>query len=140
MTRPRRQPGKGALRECDALRECAAAPVECAAGPDRGARGAQVRGRMQQLKEALFAKVAAVLDPAARPAGAAVPGAVAAGRWRAVFDKGARLWSRSRGGGGGAGAGADARAELQRQLEDLHADIQGQIGAEARAACLLLGQ
>ncbi len=92
---------------------------------------AQVRGRMQQLKEALFAKVAAVLDPAARPADAAVPGAVAAGRWRAVFDKGARLWSRSRGGGGG-GAGADARAELQRQLEDLHADIQGQISAEAR--------
>lgn len=91
----------------------------------------QVRGRMHQLKEALFGKVAAVLDPAALPAAdAPVPPAVNSGRWRAVFEKGARFWSRARGGGA---RGAEQRSELQRQLEDLHSDIQGQIGNEVRA-------
>ena len=90
----------------------------------------QVRGRMHQLKEELFGKVAAVLDPAVAPEGAdaPVPPAVNTGRWRAVFEKGARFWSRR----GSAARGADARDEVQRQLEDLHADIQGQISAEVR--------
>ena len=87
----------------------------------------QVRGRMHQLKEELFGKVAAVLDPAVAPEGAdsPVPPAVNTGRWRAVFEKGARFWSRR-----GGARGADGREEVQRQLEDLHADIQGQISAE----------
>ncbi|KAK9845844.1 hypothetical protein WJX81_004061 [Elliptochloris bilobata] len=89
----------------------------------------EVRGRMHQLKQALFDKVATVLDPARAPSGAdaPVPPAVSSGRWRAVFEKGARFWSRA-----GGARGAEQRAEVQRQLEDLHADIQGQIGAEVR--------
>lgn len=90
---------------------------------------------MQQLKEALFAKVAAVLQPAAGGAADApvVPPAVSSGRWRAVFEKGARFLSRSGGGDGGGARGAEQHAEVQRQLEELHADIQGQIGAEVGA-------
>ena len=90
---------------------------------------------MHQLKEALFGKVEAVLDPSVAPEGAdtPVPLAVNTGRWRAVFDKGVRFWSRR-----GGARGAEARDEVQRQLEDLHADIQGQISAEASVGRLKL--
>ena len=58
---------------------------------------AQVRGRMQHLKEDLFEKVAAVLEsPNDCPNGQAALRAALAGRWKAALDKTARFWARQR--------------------------------------------
>ena len=86
---------------------------------------AQVRGRMQHLKEDLFEKVSAVLDcPNNSPNGQAALRAALAGRWKAALDKTARFWARQRDGSGA------ARDELQGRLRDLHQDIHATIDAE----------
>jgi tRNA U34 5-carboxymethylaminomethyl modifying GTPase MnmE/TrmE len=80
----------------------------------------EVRTRLGFLRERLVEHVVAVLDGAAAADDCAPP----TGRWRAVFDKARAFLGRR-------AAGAD-RAELQRTLQELHADIFREIDQEVR--------
>lgn len=108
--------------------------VECDAERLERLFRAQVRGRMQHLKEDLFEKVAAVLEsPDDSPNGQAALRAALSGRWKAALDKTARFWARQR------SSSSAARAELQSRLKDLHEDIHATIDAEVGSSPLTEG-
>lgn len=82
---------------------------------------------MQRLRETLFAHVDAVLDPETDSQGFG-----SSSRWRAIWNK-ASAFFRGRRNEGSPGA---AKTDLQTKLQELHHDIDAQIGAEVSLSLL----